>query len=129
MDTLIYLVFLITLISNSIVIGGLVITVINKNIRLWPPPGKNSWQFWCSWIFTTIAYSGIIILSILSKDNFIFSHWSRYPIGIAFLIIGLVFLIWGIRTLSLHASLGLKGTLITYGPYKYTRNPQYLGDI
>jgi protein-S-isoprenylcysteine O-methyltransferase Ste14 len=42
---------------------------------------------------------------------------------------GLIIAIWGIKTLSIHSSLGLKGTLVTRGIYKYSRNPQYLGDI
>jgi protein-S-isoprenylcysteine O-methyltransferase Ste14 len=36
---------------------------------------------------------------------------------------------WAIKTLSLHQSHGLKGKLVLTGPYKYTRNPQYIGII
>ncbi|MHA2339813.1 MAG: methyltransferase family protein, partial [Candidatus Hodarchaeales archaeon] len=56
-------------------------------------------------------------------------HWARFPIGLIFIVVGLIIAIWGVKTLSVHSSLGLKGTLVTQGVYKYSRNPQYLGDI
>ncbi|MCL4435178.1 MAG: DUF1295 domain-containing protein [Thaumarchaeota archaeon] len=35
--------------------------------------------------------------------------------------------LWGTRTLTAQQSLGEKGKIITDGPYRYTRNPQYVG--
>ncbi len=62
-------------------------------------------------------------------NSLTFSHWLVYTIGALFIGIGLLILILGVKTLSLHSSSGLKGTLITSGLYKYSRNPQYIGDI
>jgi protein-S-isoprenylcysteine O-methyltransferase Ste14 len=36
---------------------------------------------------------------------------------------------WAMRTLSIHQSLGLKGKLVTEGPYQHSRNPQYIDFI
>jgi protein-S-isoprenylcysteine O-methyltransferase Ste14 len=123
------IIYIITAIASIIIIGGIILTIFKPKYRLWPPPSKNSWQFWIVWILSIISYLGIIVLSILDWDNFVISHWSRFPIGSIFIIIGLIIAIWGVQTLSVHSSLGLKGTLVTRGVYKYSRNPQYLGDI
>ena len=66
-----------TIIANIIIIGGIVLTIFKPKYRLWPPPNKNSWQFWTVWILSIFSYLGILILSILDWDNFVFSHWSR----------------------------------------------------
>ncbi|HEC39294.1 hypothetical protein LCGC14_1563570 [marine sediment metagenome] len=129
MESVTIIILIITIIANSAIIGGIIITIFKPKYRLWPPPSKNSWQFWMVWILSIFSYLGILVLSILDWDNFIYSHWSRYPIAIIFILVGLFIAIWGVKSLSVHSSLGLKGTLITQGIYKYSRNPQYLGDI
>ncbi len=129
MEIFTLIILITTITTNILIIGGIVITIIKPKYRLWPPPSKNSWQFWMVWILSIFSYLGILLLSILDWDNFIYSHWSRYPIGIIFLVVGLFIALWGMKTLSIHTTLGLKGTLIDKGPYKFSRNPQYLGDI
>jgi protein-S-isoprenylcysteine O-methyltransferase Ste14 len=53
----------------------------------------------------------------------------RYPIGILFHLIGAIIGSWSFKTFRLRATIGLGDELITEGPYQYSRNPQYLGDI
>lgn len=122
-------VFIITIVAESLLGAGLIITLLKPGFRLWPPPGKNSWQFWYVWATTIIATVGLFWLSFLDWDSWFFHHWARY-IPAAILIAGGTFsALWGVSSLSLHNSLGLKGRLITSGAYRYTRNPQYVGDI
>ncbi len=125
----ILVIFTITLIVDILLVGGLIFTIFKPKYRIWPPPDKNSRQFWISWILTILSFSGTLLLTIIDWNNFIFKHWSRIPIGVSLLVLGLILAGWGVRTLSVHSTLGLKGKLITDGPYKYSRNPQYLADI
>ena len=53
----------------------------------------------------------------------------RYHLGIILVIFGNIFAFWGMKTLSTHSTLGLKNKFIYNGPYRYSRNPQYVGDI
>lgn len=126
---LIILIFWITASSEFLLGGSLIFTLLIPRLRIWPPPSKNSWQFWYTWILTAISYLGIIVISIFDWNSFILDHWSHFLIGIVFIIIGVIFISWSIKTLSTHATLGFKGKLVISGPYKYSRNPQYISDI
>ena len=108
---------------------GLFISYFFPKKRIWPPPKKNSWQFWYTWILATLGYFGILVMGIIDYGSLGLNNTISFIVGLPLFIGGLLFAYWGVRTLSTHQSLGLHEKLVTNGPYRYTRNPQYVGDI
>ena len=105
---------------------ALILTLYLKNVQIWPPPGKSSWQFWFTWISFTYFMLGIPVLGILDYGTLGISDLPRFvSAGILFLIAFPVG-ISAIYQLSFNQTLGLKGKLLTSGIYRFTRNPQYV---
>jgi protein-S-isoprenylcysteine O-methyltransferase Ste14 len=62
-------------------------------------------------------------------DSFIIKAKLRFFIGGILILAGGGISFWGVKILGIYTSQGLGGEFITEGPYRYTRNPQYVGDI
>ncbi len=121
-------IFIFTLLVETLLLIFILISIFLPRHRIWPPPGKWTWQFISVWSLTIAAFMGGGVLAALDYNTFIIRHWIRIPIGLALFIGGNALALWGVKTLGTHASSGLKHRLVTEGPYKYTRNPQYVGD-
>lgn len=122
-------VFATTIILEVLLGGSLVLTLLLPGFRAWPPPSKNSWQYYFVWVTTISSYIGIIMIGILDWNSLTINPWLRYPVGILLMLFGFILAMWGVWTLGIHASQGLDGGLVREGPYQFTRNPQYVGDI
>ena len=72
---------------------------------------------------------GVPLIGILDFQSLGYGHWTRFLVGGLLFALGLGIDLWGTKTLSAQQSLGEKGSIITSGPYRYTRNPQYVGFI
>ncbi|MFQ5831855.1 MAG: methyltransferase family protein [Candidatus Thorarchaeota archaeon] len=111
--------------TDILLLLGVVFSILFPQYRIWPPPDKMSWQYWVSWILITIASVGVPVIGVLDWESLGPIHWTRFLVGGITIPASSILVFWGLQTLSLHQSLGLEGELVTSGPYRYTRNPQY----
>lgn len=117
--------------SGSLVALGalLLVSIVSPARRVWPPPGRRTWQYRVVWTLVDVATVGILVVGVLDWNALGVDPRVRLPIGGLLALGGGAFALWGIRHLSWHASLGLEAELVRSGPYRWTRNPQYVGDI
>jgi protein-S-isoprenylcysteine O-methyltransferase Ste14 len=108
---------------------GVIFSIAYPSKRIWPPLKKWSWQYIVTWFLFYAAVTLTIILAFLTWDTWIISSEIRYFIGIPASLIGGVLVSWGIATLGIENTSGSAGGFVEKGPYQFTRNPQYLGDI
>jgi len=116
--------------GNLLLLFAVQLSILKPKYRIWPPPKKDGWQQWVSWALFTISMFGVPLLGILDFESLTLgSSWIHILIGFLPIIIGFAIDLWGTKTLSTQQSLGGTGKIITEGPYRYTRNPQYVGFI
>lgn len=122
-------VFSIVLAAEIALLTVIAVSIFFPNRRIWPPPKRGTWQQNLSWSLFTAVMFGVPLLGILNFESLGYFHWSRYLLGALLFAVGLGIDLWGTRTLTAQQSMGESGKIITQGPYRYTRNPQYLGFI
>ncbi len=123
------MIFYINLSLHYIIFGIIIWSIIFPLKRVWPPPLKNSWQYKIYWGIFYIMMILDFILTIQEFNSWIVPYKIRYFIGLPLILIGFSIMIFAVYTLGIKNTYGLENGFIEKGVYKYTRNPQYLGDI
>ncbi len=118
-----------TLLAEVVLLIGLWATWKRPQLQIWPPPSGRSWQFWFNWVLFPIVYLGVGILGLRDGGSLPLAEAIRLWIGLPLFVAGAGFSLWGVTSLGLRRSSGLPGTFHVSGPYRYTRNPQYVGII
>jgi protein-S-isoprenylcysteine O-methyltransferase Ste14 len=120
------LLFTIILTLETILGTNLIVSLIKPKHRIWPPPKKHSWQYYTIHTITETSIFFYIILGLFDYNTFIITHQIRFLVSTITLAPAVTLFLWAFQTLTIETSLGLKGKLTTKGPYKHSRNPQYI---
>ena len=81
-----------------------------------------------AWFLFYLVFGINTALLILDWNSWLFISSLRFLIGVPLILIGTGLLLWGIKTLGLINTSGVAEGFIKTGPYRFTRNPQYLAD-
>ncbi len=119
----------IVLSADNLLLTVVAVSIFFPKSRIWPPPKKDTWQQWLSWMLFTVVMFGVPLLGILDFRSLGIDYLIAFLVGGFLFTIGLGIDLWGTKTLSTQQSMGATVKIITAGPYRYTRNPQYVGFI
>ncbi len=121
--------FWISLIFKGTLVGIMIFSILVPKRRIWPPKRKYSWHYFLVWVLTTASLAGVTALSLADWNSLDWPFWVRYATGLPLFVMGNVIALWAVALLGIKETTGIKGKLSTGGLYRYSRNPQYVGDI
>lgn len=106
----------------------LLLTVFTDVLKLWPTPGKQSWQNYVFWPLFRIGLGLTIVLGVMS---FVAApHYDlQAALGVPLALAGLGITVYGYFDLGIDNTYGSDDGLVTSGLYRYSRNPQYVASI
>lgn len=122
-------VFSVTLAAEVLAAASVAFSAAFPGRRIWPPPRPHSWQAYCLWLLFIVSGGGVAALGILDWGNLALAPWTRWAVGAPLWLAGSGLALWAVVALGFTPTLGSEGTLVRRGPYRFSRNPQYVGFV
>ncbi len=123
------LLFALAILSELVYLALFILTIKRPGFRFWPPPSWHSWQFFAAWLLALTVVLIALYLGLADHDSGPLPGFGvRWIAALLFFVPGCLLGGWAGLAFDLRATLGLGTELILRGPYRYTRNPQYISD-
>jgi protein-S-isoprenylcysteine O-methyltransferase Ste14 len=119
--------FAVTLLAQAILFVFTAVSLFAPAHRVWPPPSGSSWQLRATWFLSWVSLSGVFLLALFAGNTLGLPAWLRFGMGVPLLATGALLVAWASRALTPSTTLGLRGPFVREGPYRFSRNPQYVG--
>lgn len=116
------------LLAHAALLLGVVWCIAFPSRRIYPMASPDRWYYWMWFLFGFV---------FLSNAAFVFLDWNsglwpsplRFWLAVPVAALGAALASWGIATLGAKRTSGLADEIFGEGPYLFTRNPQYIGDV
>ena len=108
---------------------SLIWSIVFPKWRLWPPRRYNIILSLLMWTKTFLIYGIILVFGVVEWGEIDVYAILRFGLGGALFLIGNVIVWREVFRFGYDQTSGRQGKLIISGFYKYSRNPQYVGDI
>ena len=114
--------------ANGALLLGTIWSTAAPERRVYPMRAKGA-SYYSMWLLFDFVCLSNAALVVLDWNTGPLSPELRFLIGGPSLVLGAAVLIWGIATLGITNTSGVRDGFIARGPYLISRNPQYIGDV
>jgi protein-S-isoprenylcysteine O-methyltransferase Ste14 len=117
----------VTLAAEVLITVLVVISIALPQRRIWPPPRPRSWEGYLTWLLFITSGAGTVCLGIVDWGSMALAPWIRFAVGAPLWCAGNALALWAVAVLGIASSFGEESQLVRRGPYRFSRNPQYVG--
>ncbi len=110
-------------------IGSAVWSILVPERRTWPPLKREGFVYRVNSLLGPAISVGLPLVSILGWNSLSLDPWLRFGVGGVLFGLGACFALGGAFRLGVERSTGHEGELLDSGPYRFSRNPQYVGSV
>ncbi len=124
MDSLTAAIFPLGAVIAVVLIALLLLTLVIRPLRIWPPPAAKTWQSYLFWpLFRSLNVLCFVMAALGGSAYLGLPLWLRVMAGVICVGAIAVF-IYAFRVLGRDNSYGAQDGLVTSGIYQWSRNPQ-----